>query len=267
MKISRPATIWIPVLTLSLMASCNRPDGASGSDGKSLDNFANGGVRQYNSCTPNAQSLTAAKDTIVSASTQEARAAVTNALSAVPQPFLRAFQAAGGQVVATRDAAKICDRLSQNNSEKDLEKGTTIPSCWIQEKIGEAPKIYLSDDPKLIQHSTIRAFTYFFTEYFVTRINHPDVIGRIPQSAQWQTGIKEFENQRDAVTVAFLRDLDNKKPAAASVFRNAYNRDPLKFKNAVLAEVLDSCYCSDSTRSVMRKEFPITWSVSQCRAQ
>lgn len=259
--------IPISVVATAITISCYPPDHGSESGNKSLDNYANGGVKQYNSCISNLQSQTAAKETSITASSTQSKEAVLNALGAVPQPFLRAFQAAGGRVLASKDAAKICGQVSQNNSEKDLNTGATIPSCWIQEKTGVAPQIVLSDDPTLINHSMIRAFTYFFTEYFLTRVHHPDVIGRLPQSNLWPAGIQEFESHRDAVTDAFLRDLETKKSPASSAFRAAYSKNPLKFKNSVLAEVLDSCYCSDRTRTVLRVEFPATWSASQCLIQ
>jgi hypothetical protein len=254
-------------LALSIVVSCYPSENGPGSSNKSLDNFANGGVSRYNSCTPNTQSLAAAKDTQVSAPSQQSQDTLFSALSAVPAPFLKAFQAAGGRVVVSRDAAKICGAISQDNSEKDLNTGAMIPSCWIQEKANVAPQIFLSDDPVLIRHSTIRAFTYFFTEYFLTRINRPDVLSKIPQGHLWPAGIQEFENQRDAVSQAFLRDLDSKRSDLASGFRKAAALDPLKFKNAVLAEVLDSCYCSEKTRATFREQFPATWSASQCRTQ
>jgi len=257
------ALTTIPLFVITL--SCYPSDSGTGSSGKSLDNFANGGVREYNVCTPNAQSLAAAKDTVIVAPTPQSHQAITNALSAVPQPLLRAFQAAGGKVVASSEAAKICGQVGQNNSEKDLAKGTTIPSCWLQETAGVAPQIVLSDDPVLIQHSMIGAFSYFFTEYFVTRVSHPDVSSKIPQGGLWPAAIQEFASHRDAVAEAFLRDLSSKKASVASAFRSAYAREPSKFKNAVLAEVLDSCYCSQKTRDILRQEFPATWSVSQCR--
>jgi hypothetical protein len=261
--------LWITVSAVAMATtiSCYPPDRSSESGNKSLDNFANGGVKQYNSCTSNLQSQSAAKETSIIASSPQSKEAVLNGLAAVPQPFLRAFQAAGGRVLASKDAAKICGQVSQNNSEKDLNTGATIPSCWIQEKTGVAPQIILSDDPVLINHSIIRAFTYFFTEYFLTRVSHPDVIGQLPQSNLWPTGIQEFESHRDAVTTAFLRDLETKKSPASSALRAAYSKDPMKFKNSVLAEVLDSCYCSDRTRTILRVEFPATWSATQCLIQ
>lgn len=259
--------ITISAVAMAITISCYPPDHSTGSVNKSLDNYANGGVKQYNSCTSNLQSQIAAKETSIVASSTQSKEAVLNALSAVPQPFLRAFQTAGGRVVASKDAAKICGTVSQNNSEKDLNTGATIPSCWIQEKTGTAPQIILSDDPILINHSMIRAFTYFFTEYFLTRVIHPDVIGKLPQSNLWPAGIRDFERHRDAVTDAFLQDLESKKSPAASAFRAVYSKDPLKFKNSVLAEVLDSCYCSDRTRTILKVEFPATWSASQCLIQ
>jgi hypothetical protein len=257
------ALTTIPIFTIVL--SCYPADSGTGSSGKSLDNYANGGVSQYNVCSPNPQSLVAAKDTVISAPTPEAHQAVANALSAVPQVLLRAFQAAGGKVVASSEAAKICNQIGQNTSEKDLTKGTTIPSCWLQETAGVAPQIVLSDDPVLIQHSMIRAFTYFFTEYFVTRVSHPDVLSKMSQSSDWLAAIQEFESHRDEVAEAFLRDLGSKNIAVASKFRSINSRDPLSFKNAVLAEVLDSCYCSQNTRNILRQQFPATWSVSKCK--
>jgi len=210
------ALTTIPLFVITL--SCYPSDSGTGSSGKSLDNFANGGVRQYNVCTPNAQSLAAAKDTVIVAPTSQSHQAITNALSAVPQPLLRAFQAAGGKVVASSEAAKICGQVGQNNSEKDLAKGTTIPSCWLQETAGVAPQIVLSDDPVLIQHSMIRAFSYFFTEYFVTRVSHPDVSSKIPREVSGQLPFKNLRATATRWPRLFYGTLLAKKPLSPAPF-------------------------------------------------
>ena len=257
---------YLSVLMLAFIGACYPSDGKDDSTSKSIDNFAQGGVKSYNVCSANIASQAVARDTQISAKDKAYREAIVNSLSAVPKVFLQAFQQVGGAVIATKDAGAICAKVGNNNSEKDLNTGVQIPSCWLQDKLGAAPKIYISAEPAVIHHSMIRAFTYFFTEFFLARAKLPEA-GLITRDPRWKTAFNEFESNRESVASAFIKDIDAKNADQANQFRSAYTNDSLKFGNVILAEVLDSCYCSDNTRAVMREQFPNTWKASGCRVQ
>lgn len=253
-------------LMMFALIGCYPSGSDQNSSNKSLDNFANGGVKKYNVCKANSSSVALTKQIPLSANKPEAKAALEAALSAVPLELLQAFQASGGQVMSTASAAAMCGNALKNNSERDLNTGATIPSCWIQEATGVAPKIILSDDPALIHHAIIRAFTYFFVEYFIPRVKNP-ASGILARDPRWQPAIDDLESKREKITQAFLADMKLKNEAMANAFSESYKRDSLTLSNAVLAEVLDSCYCSDQTRTIFREQFPTTWSAAECRTQ
>jgi hypothetical protein len=254
------------ILTIMIPSSCYPSGNNQTSSNKSLDNFANGGVKKYNVCSANSSSSSLANQIRLSASKPEAKVALEAALSAVPLELLQAFQSAGGQVMSSASAEAMCGKALKTNSEKDLNTGATIPSCWLQEGTGVAPKIIVSDDPVLIHHSIIRAFTYFFVEYFVPRVKNP-ASGIIARDPRWQTTINDLEAKREKITQAFLTDIRLKNEAMANTFTDSYKKDSVTLSNAVLAEVLDSCYCSDQTRRTFREQFPTTWSAAECRGQ
>ena len=262
MRIHSPG-LQLSIVAILLAASCYPPDSNNDSKDKSLDNFVDQRVSTLNFCTPNQGSTKAAEDIHLTAPSKSAENAVRISLGAVPWQFLKAFQAVGGQVVAIHDTKIFCgnDAVKTDENYKD----GTIPSCW---RLSESkkPMIVVSDDPALIRHSMIRAFTYFFTEFFLTRAELPEA-GLVSSDPRWQTAINELKDTRESISLAFLEDMQKQNPAQAKTYASNFNSNRLNFSNSVYAEVLDSCYCSDKTRRVMQERFPKTWSASGCRLQ
>lgn len=244
--------------------ACYPPEPGTGSQQKSLDNFAAGGIATYNWCGSNDTSTIAPRDITIVTASQEARDAVLGTLSAVPDELLTAFRSVNGMIVARPDAESVCAQATKSNSEKDLRSGAKVPSCWFQKEVGESPQIVVSSDPRLIRHSMIRAFSYFFTEFFVARAKLPGA-GQAFTEPGWREAFAKFESTQAVIAQAFLADVSTTSRDLATQFERAYTTDREHFSNYVLAEALDSCHCSDRTRAVFREKFPRTWGALNCR--
>lgn len=262
--------IFAALAVAVIQVACGPSFRNEGSEEKSIDNYGQGGYLSLNSCVPNRASYAIAEKTQIVTRSQKSRAAVISAVGAVPKEFLATFQALKGKVVATPDAKNICDNATGKSTEKNLKTGLEIPSCWRQTEIGEGPEIIVSDDPAIIRHSMVRAFTYFFTQYFLPRASHPDAPKAL-KTRPWKDAIAEFETVRTAVTKAFLADVSSQNPERAKVLKSQYeDKDQdsrTNLSNDVLAEVLDSCYCSSDTRKSMQLKYPKTWAASACTAK
>jgi hypothetical protein len=240
------------------------------SEGKTLTNFAKGedDALIVNHCgidfDGNASNLPDPVQKVLSqvkAEDDASKRAVLGVLTSVPGLLLDIFFQAGGEVIASSEATDVCRATPFSAAEKEMAGPSgVVASCWRQHSPGEAPKIYLKNDPELIHHSLVRLFGYMYTEFFVARINDPSAPATF-QSPEWKDATQAFLQVRSDIASAFLTDVRAAKLPTYDSLNKFSNDDRQRFENYVFAEALDSYYCSDETRADFKKDFAATFGV------
>jgi len=264
----------LSVLSLSLrflavivfFSACKPQAQPQAADLQSLDNLAraDGEGLSYNSCgDPNGTPVARIK---VSGGSRESAQAVQAALTAVPKPILEAFAAVSGEVVLNQNPSALCPQ-AMNRAEREFanENSSGSPElapCWVLEQ--RVIRVVLPDDPKLIRHQTVRIMSYVYTQFFAKRLadlaaNGAGTINSETASTIRAT-VERLRMQQEDLGAKFLTDLSTRTD------RSAFNRlvklkssDEESFSNFVLAEAIDSAYCSEATARKFHSMFPEAW--------
>jgi hypothetical protein len=225
------------ILAIASLAACKSQDKAE-SRTNSLDNLAAAEGYTLNSCSGNNPVL--AKDGTISGDAVYQKE-IRTSLSALPTQLQSAFfDDLNGSIVMTKDIAKACADDQGSHSES-----MGLTSCY-QAPGGNAIVIFIkqeADHAKTIQnirHSTVRSFGYVMTEVML-KIDHSN------------SGTKNIENSALETVKADIR-----KAFIANVQGNKkYDLQKAKAQSAdtVFAETFDSYYCSNASRSVLKREF------------
>ncbi len=266
LKMNRLSTLFLIGLTA---LSCKQKKHDE-SDAKTLDNFAKGEheALTINNCgiefSGDYSSLPKPVQDIASkvlAKDNESKNVALGVLTSVPGLLLDIFFKSGGEVIIGDEALSVCKDTPFSAGERELASSSgVIPSCWHQDKPGIAPKIYISNDPKLIHHSLVRLFAYMYTEFFVARISDQSSPSTF-QTPEWKEKLESFLAVRSDLAEAFLRDLKQGKYSTFDSLNKFRQKDANRFGNYVFAEALDSYYCSDETRATFQSQFPQTYKI------
>ncbi len=232
---------------------------------RSLDNLAaTKGTYTKNFCGANYDSLETVpartKKYLVRIKSFDANAqlAALNALHYVPEAISRPFFAQGGTIELQPNSVETCKTTKLTTKERTYikEGNAEVDSCWQQANARSKPVIVLPNDESKIRHNLLRVMVYFYNEYLVERLNKATAKNKDHQAVQ--VAIKSYTSQKKKLMEAFLED------AAVLNFRSSKklwdlrtdNED--KFANIVLAEAIDSYYCSKTTLGKFQKNFTQT---------
>lgn len=239
------------LLTSLIVAAACAPIRKHDTQLQSLDNFgrAHGATATRNACgperAPGALSKARAAQITVPANLTTTTLAT---LSAVPESILKPFFDAGGRLVVSAEAPQRCASLKMSTAERDLasEGRPTLESCWLQERPGAAPVIHLLATTDAVRHGLVRAFAYFYTEFFIDRALKQEAHAPERQA---------FMRDRDRLVTAFLTDLKRINAATYTRLDRFRRAAPERFAHAALAETIDSYYCSLQSQRIFESVY------------
>jgi hypothetical protein len=234
---------------------------------KSLDNLAaTGSSYTKNFCGANYASV----DTMptrtrkyaarVKSYDPKAQLAALNALHHVPEAISKPFFDQGGTIELQPNSIETCKSTKLTTKERSYikEASAYVDSCWQQANSRTKPVIILSAEEDKIRHNLLRVMVYFYNEYLVDRLQKATV--RNKDLAAVQTAIKSYNAQKKKLMETFLEDAASFNLNASKKLWDLRTDNEERFANIVLAEAIDSYYCSVTTLSKFKKSFSQTHS-------
>jgi hypothetical protein len=256
------------MVALSFLSSCR--DLGDAAKTKSLNNFArNSGDVSRNDCSGNQQIVLGIRQewdhvdfsAVAADKVPELKAALSRALSAVPENLQHLYFGLGGKIVFSsklnEPAKSSSDLTCQRSAANDLftSEGTgRVDACWTIDTKTADVVVLMNPSVESIQHSTVRVFGYILSQ-ILTKIGvENDVV--VAQSNA------EFEKLMDEIATAVIADI--KRPG--SKYNLGVNESLVKseqFKYFAFAESFDSFYCNSALRQSMARadEFPKTYAL------
>jgi len=257
----------VALAALAVLA-CKPPYGSpDSSSAKSLDNLAkdDNATAVDNRCGRDVTAASTALSApvrqalaLVDAPTVALKDAAASALTAVPERLMAPFLNAGGKIRIGDGAESECAGSSLAAAEKDLAGNQPIRACWRQPEGGGAPELLIAGDETVVRHSLLRLFAYVYAEFFVTKIADPNAPAPF-NNAEWRAAAQGFQERRGALAAALLADLSQAGAQAYTRLKTFHDRDATRFANFVLAEAVDSYYCTPKARAIFENRFRGAW--------
>ena len=205
--------------------------------------------------------LNASKAIVSTPSDIAARNAVLTTLAIAPKSLIQLFFAVGNGQIIIGGGTTACSNTPFTTTARAIFGATSrVRSCWIAPTSSEPLRLVLDADPKLIRFSLLRLLAYVQAEYFLQRVQSPN-IGAPFNSIEWKAYGNGFAANRQRLTNAFLTDMKaagNNKVGEMALHNS---NDPVSFGNMVYANAVDSYYCSVSTNKTFQTSFAGTWRV------
>lgn len=257
-----------PMIVLCALSSCRADDAAeSGATAKSLDNLTRGDrALVSNKCgvylTPASIAKFVPEDRAklkhIHANSDAAAYEAAGVFMAVPKPIQTMFFAAGGSIQVVADANAYCQVSGKSPDQKVFasEASPTIDSCWV---VNDSKlDVIVRDDLMSMHHGLVRNFGYVYTQLFGDFVmpslrNTSDGQGAITKA------LLRFRTQRVNIGKALLQDLADDPKDVRDHFSLLAKSEPLDYANFVMADAIDSYYCSSDTRATFKTQFPATW--------
>lgn len=259
---------YVASIVLLAAVSCKPPYGSTdSSSAKSLDNFAkdDNATGVANRCgrdvTAASTDLSAAVRqalALVDAPTPALKDAAASALTAVPERLMAPFLNAGGKIRIGDGAEADCAGTALAAAERELAGSKPVRACWRQPEGGGAPEILIAGDEAVVRHSLLRLFAYVYSDFFVKKIAEPNAPAPF-NNAEWRAAALGFQERRGALAAALLADLSQAGAQAYTRLKAFSDRDATRFGNFVLAEAVDSYYCTATARDIFYNRFRGTW--------
>ena len=235
---------------------------------RSLDNLATtGGGYTNNFCGANYASI----DTLPARTKKyagriktydaAAQLAALNALHYVPEAISKPFFDQGGTIELQPNSVETCKSTKLTAKERSYikEGSAEVDSCWQQASSRSKPVIILSNDQGKIRHNLLRVMVYFYNEYLVERLSKATSKNKDHQAVQ--AAIKTYTAQKKKLMETFLEDAAVFNLNASKKLWDLRTDNEMKFANIVLAEAIDSYYCSGTTLGKFKKNFAQTHTV------
>lgn len=187
------------------------------------------------------------------------RLAALNALSHVPPAISEPFFKQGGTIELLPNSVEAC-RVSPLTAKERAyvkEADLQVDSCWLSSDKTSRPVIVLPADEKKIRHNLLRIMVFFYNEYLVARLDA--VSAKKSKHDDVRNAIATFNKQKLTLMEAFLEDAAVFNLNAAKKLWDLRAEGPNRFANIVLAEAVDSYYCSPLTVQKFSTHFPRTW--------
>jgi hypothetical protein len=195
----------------------------------------------------------------ITAMDSDLRLAALNALAHVPPALAKPFFAQGGTIELLPNSAETCRVSPLTAKERSYikEASAQVDSCWISSDKTKKPVIVLPADEKKIRHNLLRILVYFYNEYLVARLDAASVNkSRYEDIRQALSG---YKREKLNLMEAFLEDAAIFNLNASKKLWDLRSAGESRFANIVLAEAIDSYYCSASTADKFSRNFTRTW--------
>lgn len=275
---------WLLVAVLMTSTACKQLASSDG-DLQTIENLSRNDVNnlKLNSCGVQS-ALSADKESLVSAIVVTARGAIEGdsglqndlrvALRSVPQSILKMFHTdLKGHFVVDAAKAKICAASLTPDEKRFLgEAGSEAPiACW-HAATNAPPVVYLgagkiaNHDVSLasnIKHNTVRMLAYVYSQYIPAQLQKRVAEARAGSAslsaadaskvqqivAAIEGVLAKFEQNRQALSAALFSDLRSVRSPAEARLKSFESSSGSRFRDFVLAEAIDSYYCSPGTRA------------------
>ena len=193
------------------------------------------------------------------------RYAAGGALAAAPKAMQTVFLASKGKIRVVDDAKAACEKANLSASEKKFASenagnsaATPVDGCW--DKSSGVLNVIVRKDKAAIHHGLLRLLTYAYTQLFVGHLSDAATAVPADLKTQFAAGVDRFKKQRYALGVALIQDLYAANHVAqAKSFEAFAESDREGYENHVFTEVVDSAYCSATSRAVFEADFKKTW--------
>lgn len=219
------------VLLAVSLPNCKPP--AGGSEVQSLENFSAGTLLRKNVCFGDRETLEPRDmldfPVIVNASSDKAEAlenVARSSLSAIPYDMKTMVMMAGGKILITRDAPKLCgkDRLKSGSDSGSFSK---FASCFLDIKTKNSPAsgltIVISDNAAYVNHILVRTFAYALSQKFAWQFMTSKSNGQLTDVNPF-----EYDDLRDDVVAAYLQDMATSKIFSLEKLERLLGQDAAK---------------------------------------
>jgi hypothetical protein len=165
----------------------------------------------------------------------------------------------GGTIELQPNSAETCKNTKLSAKERSYikEGNVEVDSCWLQPNSRSKPVIILSSEDGKIRHNLLRVMVYFYNEYLVERLNK--ATSNSEDQKPVQIAIKNYNAQKKKLMETFLEDAASYNFYASKKLWDLRSENESKFANIVLAEAIDSYYCSGKTLEKFQKNFAQTY--------
>lgn len=185
--------------------------------------------------------------------------AALNALHHVPVGLTKPFFDQGGSIELSPNSIETCKSSKLTAKERTYikESAAEVDSCWMQPDPKQPPVIVLPAKADRIRHNLLRVMVYFYSEYLLDRM-----ASKIAGNKNYSTvskAIVAFNQQKELLTDAFLDDAAVYNFNASKKLWDLRTDNENRFNNIVLAEAIDSYYCSADTFAKFKKHFQATY--------
>jgi hypothetical protein len=171
------------------------------------------------------------------------------AFFAVPKPLQTLFFGAEGQLQLVPALPASCTaNMSSAAKAFASEAGGPPGACWLVEN--HRLQVLVVDDPVVIRHSLVRVFGYLYSQFLAAGLS---------SNKAALAGLTRLEDQEKSLSAAFLSDLKSSGNSQLEAMTGLETSHPRSFGDAVVAEAIDSYYCSGATRTSMETKFPATY--------
>lgn len=234
---------------------------------QSLDNLAATGKKGYttNYCGASYKTESSVPKSVrvhanrITALDSDLRLAALNALAHVPAALAQPFFDQGGTIELLPNSVETCRVSPLTAKERTYikEASALVDSCWISSDKTKKPVIVLPADDKKIRHNLLRILVYFYNEYLVARLDAASV--KKAKYEDVRLAISGYKKDKMNLMEAFLEDAAVYNLNASKKLWDLRAAGESRFANIVLAEAIDSYYCSATTADKFAKHFSQTW--------
>ena len=190
-----------------------------------------------------------------------ARNAVLTTLAVAPKSLIQLFFLVGNGQIIVGGGTAACSKTPFTATERAIFGASTkVRSCWIAPSNSEPLRLVLDADPKLIRFSLLRLLSYVQAEYFLQRVQSPNIAAPF-NSIEWKAYGNGFAANRQRLASAFLVDMKEAGNNMVGDMALHNSSDPISFGNMVYANAVDSYFCSATTNKTFQTSFANTWRV------
>lgn len=187
--------------------------------------------------------------------------AALNALHNVPVAISKPFFDQGGTFELLPNSTETCKTSKLTTKERTYlkEADAEVDSCWMQPNPNKAPIIVLPANAAKVRHNLLRVMVYFYNEYVIDRLS-TSVLNK-KQYQDVREAIAAFKVQKKDLMESFMDDASVYNFNASKKLWSLRSDNEDRFANMVLAEAIDSYYCSADTSAKFWKHFKSTHGV------
>ena len=207
---------------------------------------------QLNSCAGSYSGEVAPDRIVQEGDSPDLVAAVSRALTAVPDDRKVAFFS-HGNIVLTADVASACDQAMSEDAVNFASEQGELEACWDLSAQGKA-SIILQADADVIRHHLVRMFGFLQTQLYGSMLETVfDTAGENTQS-----DYQNFRRHQEDLADTFWQRLDE-LGVDLPLYKDMIPKDSAgrrTFEDFVYGEAFDSYFCNADTRQHFATTFP-----------